>query len=355
MKNIYYEHGYALLIGIRYRHWTDKRPLNGTLNDVKDLNAHFTDVQKAAFNPKNIISLMEENATLDKIREAFHSLSAKIKSDPKASIFVYFSGHGGKYDSNFFLAPYDLDRSKLTTDLENSNAFLAKEFGKLVQSLTAKKSLIVLDCCHAEGMFSNKKGIDTSGFMDGFIEKMDKSITENIPSELNKGRGTVIFTSCEANEESLDMGSNGLFTKVLLECLNGKDNLKKDGWVRLIDIMDYVPKNVKQRALPHPQNPMFKRIEDLNSEDFRICAYDIAQAKGLGRISVSPTPSLLDASELYELLDQGEINEVFNRLNTQNITQKAQYNRLKKEFVGGLSGIGLMDFTDRLKVFIGNL
>lgn len=357
MENTYYEHGYALFIGIRYGHWTNQRPLNGTLNDVDDLNAHFLDAKKAAFNPKNIILLKEEDATREGIEVSFQSLASKIKSDPKASVFVYFTGHGKSHKGNFFLIPYDFSIEQLENNITDSNALLANDFANYVQSLTAKKCLVVLDCCHAEGMLANKKGVAFSNFLDGFVDTVNKSIQNDISTELNKGSGTIILTSCESHEESLDVGSNGLFTQVLLECLNGQDNLKKDGWVRLIDVMDYVPKTVKQRALQHrhSQSPMFKKIENLKADDFKICAYDIARVKGLNTTTASSVTNSLNKNGLCELLDRGLIDQVFEQLDSRNITQKVQYNRLKREFIAGLTGITLMDFTDRLKVFIGQL
>lgn len=55
-----FEHGYALLIGIRYGN--SDNPLNGTLKDIEALGKHFRHPKKAAYKAENIIELTEEKA-----------------------------------------------------------------------------------------------------------------------------------------------------------------------------------------------------------------------------------------------------------------------------------------------------
>lgn len=282
-SNLVFENGYALLIGIRYGQYANtdqwKNVLNGTLNDVRNLKHHFTDPQKAAYKPENVIELTEENATQQGILDALDELAGRVGNDSAASVIITYSGHGLSEG----LVPYNY---------QQVGAVSAKDFSEKIAAIKAKKLLVILDCCHSENL-ATTKGISTSDALDVLLrdinDQLDASETraKGLTDEIAKGSGTVILTSCEANETSLDIGSNGLFTSVLLECLKGASNLKKDGWVRLIDLMDYVPKTVKERAEkvdlgkgPHQQNPMFKRIENLTSEDFIICAYDIAQARG---------------------------------------------------------------------------
>lgn len=290
MEN-YFEHGYALLIGIRYGHWS--RPLNGTIKDVNSLTAHFTDKSKAAYKKENVISVLEENATAKGILEGFDELIAKVDEDSEATVIVYYSGHGETNGTDYFLVPYDFDLKnwRENTTYEKDNVVLSSQFAEKIDRINAKKSLVILDCCHSENIPVLKDLTQQPSFLTGFIDKMDAilepSITRNISSHLKKGGGNVILTSCEAGEKSLDLGSNGLFTKVFLECLSGEKNIEQDGWVRLIDMIRYIPSEVSKRAKehlingePHNQNPVFKRIENLGAEDFIIGAYSFTKAIG---------------------------------------------------------------------------
>jgi hypothetical protein len=65
--------------------------------------------------------------------------------------------------------------------------------------------------------------------------------------------GVVVLAASEAGETSLDgdtfeLKGNGLFTRVLLEALGGKADANKDGIVTLQEAMDYVAREVKERA-----------------------------------------------------------------------------------------------------------
>lgn len=290
--------GYALLIGIRYEHWAKMlRPLKGTLKDVQALNAHFTDPAKAGFLPGNVIALTEEKATGQGIRDALDKFVEMVNKDAKASVIIYYAGHGERDEKNYFLVPYDFDllRWRQHRTYDEDKVVLSKDFAAKIGAIQAKKSLIMLDCCHSENIPQERTLSSGPDFLEGFIDDLDTTIEEAVPLErtllpaLKKGSGKVILTSCEAGETSLDLGTNGLFTSVLLECLNGAQNIEKDGWVRLLDVMRYVPKTVKEKALrynvrdgkPHRQNPVFKRIENLSAEEFIICAYDMATVRSL--------------------------------------------------------------------------
>jgi len=361
MNKILFEHGYALFIGIRYGHWAASiPPLEGTLRDIDDLNNHFVDSKKAAFPPGNIIVLKEEQATTSGVFKALEDLKKLANKDSEASVIIYYSGHGETDGKNHFLVPFDFDLNQWQTlgTFDESKVILSKEFAKKVNEIQAKKSLIILDCCHAESM-PVEKSINKAV---GLLKRNRAAISQNnLIDEIGKGKGRVILTSCEADEKSLDLGTNGLFTQVLLECFNGADNIKKDGWVRLTDMLNFIPSTVSERANKrgHNQNPMFKRIENLSAEDFIICAYDIVQAKGLKTgthiIQDSSLSNRFDKTGVQKLIDDGNFTEVFIQLDGISFAEKFQYNRLKKEFMAGIKGIDLIDFSDRLKVFVSQL
>lgn len=357
----YYEDGFALLMGINYNHW--RHPLNGPLKDIEAIQKHFLDLSKACYNPDNVIVLDEEKATTSSILTALDDLAVKCAANPQASVTIYYTGHGGTKDGKYFLIPYDFNITDWQHGiLDESRIVQTKQFADKINKIKAKKCMVILDCCHAEGM-PVEKSLNQKIFLDGLVNNLESEIEDvradkDIALGLKKGSGKVILTSCRANETSLDLGRISLFTKVLLDSLNGKMNIENDGWVRLIDLIRYVPKTVSTEALAfdgHSQNPMFKRIEDLSSEDFIICAYDIATAKNIKLNVTNDNSDRFEIDEYNRIIDEGLFPDLFNLLDAHNIENKPQYNRLKKEFAAGLKGIDLIDFGDRMKVFISHL
>ncbi|MEZ4883364.1 MAG: caspase family protein [Chitinophagales bacterium] len=362
----YFEHGYALLIGIRYEHWSNKvRPLNGTLKDIEALNSHFTNLQKAGYKQENIIQLTEENATASNILNALDTLANKTKNDPNASVLVYYSGHGETDGTNYFLVPYDFDLSQWRKNrtFHEDKVVLSKHFAQKITEIRAKKSMIALDCCHAENI-PVEKNLDAlnAKFLKGFVEELDTEFNDSPverggAGEMKKGSGRVILTSCQANETSLDLGTNGLFTQVLLESLSGAENIRKDGWVRLIDLMNYVPAKVSEKALSkyhHQQNPVFKRIENLGAEDFIICAYNIATAKS---IIVKPEPPInenidtMTKEEIIKLIDQ-DIDEALDALDKVFGDSNGTYNDLANEYFERPDNFNKATYRSKLKRFV---
>ena len=59
-------------------------------------------------------------------------------------------------------------------------------------------------------------------------------------------------------------------------------------------------------------------------------------------------------SSINELLDRGEVNEAFSQLEKRGVKDLFAFNRLKKEYVAGLTGIQLPDWIERMKVFVNS-
>jgi Caspase domain len=161
--------------------------------------------------------------------------------------------------------PYDFDlQAYQNHKLNFDKVILSTTFAAKIAAIKAKKCLVILDCCHSENI-PVEKGLRLIG-----KSKFATAVDSSLAAMLSNGSGTVLLTSCESNQTALDLGSNGLFTQVLLQCLNGQGNLKNDGWVRLIDLIDFIPKTVAAAAKTHNRNqhPVFKRITDLKGDEY---------------------------------------------------------------------------------------
>ncbi len=358
--------GYALLIGIGYRHWPKGR-LGGTLPDIDALQKHFTDPVKAGFLPGHVLALTEENASASGILSALDRFAALVNQDPNATAILYYSGHGGTDGKDYFLVPYDFDLNKWAWNKnpKKNKVVLAAEFAARISAIRAKKMLVMLDACHSENIPVEKMlpdapdSLQQQEFLKGFVDHLEAGVGAEDPGlktlspQMQLGSGKVILTSCEAGETSLDLGYHGLFTKVLLECLNGNGNIENDGWVRLLDLMRYVPKRVKEEAAthmvngqPHRQNPMFKRIENLRAEDFVISAYDMAKAKEPDKPSENPQPSApkggLDFEKIDHAYNDAEYGTLLELLDAHfDQHPSPQYSMLKKSIEHALVNSGM--------------
>ena len=367
-----FNNGYVLLIGIRYGHWSNKmKPLEGTLKDIEALNNHFKDPAKAGFVPDNIFMLKEENATSTNILRYLDDFSQKVNQDNEASAIIYYSGHGETDGKQSFLLPYnfDIERWQNEKTFDKENVVLSSDFAAKIASIKARKTIIILDCCHSENIPVGKNLQSSSYFLQDTLSELNKALDSNnlkdgnLLPKIKTGSGKIILTSCEAHELSLDLGYNGLFTSVLLECLNGKDNIKKDGWVRLVDIINYVPSKVKELAANnyhHQQNPIFKRIEDLKADDFIICAYDSEQARGTKPVIPLDTSSELTSKQkniehYFKLIDD-EIASAFLVLDDLDWGySRGTYNDLKNEFIMRPIGYDASNLRSRIKILLKSI
>ncbi len=66
----------------------------------------------------------------------------------------------------------------------------------------------------------------------------------------------------------------------------------------------------------------------------------------------TPTPTPFSLEKALELLNNGEMPKLFTMLDNAPIPDKFSYNRFKREFQAGISGIDLMDWRDRMEVFM---
>ena len=149
----------ALLVGInkynRNNNWT---PLKGCVNDVllqKELLTH-----RFGFNPKDILTLKDEQATRKGILEAFEEHLIK-QAKPGDVVVFHYSGHGSRVNDpdkdikdglNSTFVPIDASlpagypNQKVTVkDIMGHTLFL------LMSALKTENVTVLLDSCHSGG------------------------------------------------------------------------------------------------------------------------------------------------------------------------------------------------------------
>ena len=88
-----YRNSWALLIGInKYPNLPIKYQLRYAVNDVNALRKVL--IEQYGFLESNIVTLLDEQATRQRIIEAMGQLTDRKKVDSNDRIIFYFSGHG---------------------------------------------------------------------------------------------------------------------------------------------------------------------------------------------------------------------------------------------------------------------
>lgn len=237
---------HALVVGIaRYKHI---RPLP-EVKDAAAIRDALVDPNRCGYRPENVTLLQDEGATLPALRGALRELRERAeRTGPESSVFVYFSGHGGRVAdgpaAGQYLLPVEVeypDDARLA-----ATALPDKEFATALKDVKAQKMLVILDCCHAGGVAQSKDARPPA--------PAPAPLTSH--DILRGGDGRVVLASSRADELSwvLDGDEYGLFTRHLLDGLNGAA-ASDDGFVRVFDLFEYVQPRVTEAR--RTQRPYF--------------------------------------------------------------------------------------------------
>ena len=239
--------GHAVVIGIaRYR---NANPLpDAVTNDARDVAEILTSDAYCGYLPDNVHLLLDEEATLARIRTALDSVANA--NGPNDSVVIFFSGHGARIgdpgNPQSALLPVEFDiRTPYTTSLSET------EFSSALRRISAQRLVVLIDACHSGGAGSFKGSEQRTSLAVGYSEKSLRRLAE--------GTGRVLLASCRANEVSLVFGNarNSVFTSKLLEALRGEGQTSGDGVIRVFEIFNHVTQMVKLAA-PGRQHPVFK-------------------------------------------------------------------------------------------------
>ncbi|MGH8002799.1 MAG: caspase family protein [Brasilonema sp.] len=252
MTNQTFAHGYALLIGVG-------ADLPITVKDATALRDVLINPNQAAYPLNQVNLLTETSATRQHILKAFDQLIEQVNQNPHATVIIYYSGHGGrmKRTNKYFLVPYGYDPSQRA-----DTAISGLEFTQKIEAIKARKLVVLLDCCHAGGVPALKETGET------FVKS---PVPPDLLNMLGTGSGRVVVASSREDEYSYTGEPYSAFTDCLLEALQGKAAVNKDGYARILDVMIYLFDQVPKRA-SGPQHPFVNKVLDLG-DNFPLCYY----------------------------------------------------------------------------------
>jgi len=272
-----FSHGYALFVGVGntyYPSWS----LPVTVKDAQALVSIFTDANLCAYpnNDQHIRFLHDTGATRQAILDGLNWLRSQAAADPQATIVVYYSGHGwlDKSTGRYYLIPHDVKPHNVP-----KSALSAEVFTDALHTIQARRLLVVIDSCHAEGMAATKdeREIDLP---PGFAKVTPPKSMIDI---LKQGEGRAVFTSSRGIQLSYVRPDQTLsiYTYHLIEALAGAGNRESDTEVHLSNLMSHLGKAVKastQQFYQQDQIPFF----DTATEDFVVALLRGGKGLSLG-------------------------------------------------------------------------
>jgi metacaspase-1 len=245
-----FDNGHALIVGISNYQTVQCLPPT-ILADARDLADLLQAPGYCGYPARRVRLLLDADATLEGLRQGLRELAAAVRPDDTAVVF--FSGHGARCergrDAGNYLIPVDCDLACL-----GATALSAEDFTKLLNSIRARRVVVLLDACHSGG---------TGEVKDAALgDEVKAGLGDKSYAALAAGTGRVIIASSRTDEVSwvLQGMKNSLFTHHLLEALRGAETSRNDGMIRILDVFDHLAKVIPSKA---PQHPILKaEVED---------------------------------------------------------------------------------------------
>lgn len=262
---------YFIGVGIsKYKDSTNN--LQYASKDIEDLKSMFEKVieyRKTFADFKSII-LQDSMATRENILKS-KSLFAQIK--PEDIVVLSFNGHGLlSKDLDFYFATYDTDFKS-----PDHTAIKYEEVEALLDSITARNRLILLDACHSGDVEKNglinlltkgSKTLPASGQRGIEIEESesqkiqsDFELMLSLFTNLNVDKGNTVFAASGGQGVAQEGGgiNNGIFTYSLLEVLKA-DRVK----ISINELKTQVEEKVRNYTNGR-QQPNFRRVNYKNN------------------------------------------------------------------------------------------
>ena len=258
-----YGDSWAIVVGInRYR--KPALRLHYAVNDARSVTAA---LQKIGFPKRNIITLLDERATALAIRTAFNTLITRTQGQDR--VFIFVAAHGLTLDrpgggAMGYLLPVGADPANIV-----GTAMPMSEVKDMASLLKAKHVFFAVDACFS-GLLAARS-----------VPRAEKRVDA---AYLTRGRLRQILTAGERDQPVLEEGGHGLFTRRLLEAMEGEaDNSPRDGVLTAMEVAAFVQGRVIASSSSR-QTPFFGTMDGVGQFAFT--------APGIGnRPAVSPPPA----------------------------------------------------------------
>ena len=231
---------YALVVGIsKYKNLPVKAQLQYPDRDAADMYSTLISEKAGQFPAEGVHELINEHATLANLKQELETWLPSV-TGPNDRVFIYFAGHGFISGGKAYLAPYDVDPTKVA-----STAYPMDELGQAIGNrIHGKWKVLLTDACHS-----------------GAITPEDDTAQVN-HSLLDLNSSMFSLTASRDREQSFESsqwgGGHGIFTYYVIQGLQGEADTSGDGVVTADELAEYVHTNVRL-ATHMLQNPTSDR------------------------------------------------------------------------------------------------
>jgi hypothetical protein len=210
--------------------------------DVLGIKHIFEQSEASLFKSVEVVDLIDEDATIDRIGNAFAELGPKVH--PRDSFVFFVSAHGENVDGDLYVLPGDYIRSQESlTDAIKRQGFGRTHIQEWFQNISARRRIEIYDVCDAASLAGTpkflKKGVNDEVELNYFAHRM-KNATGNV----------YIFAS-QPEQEAIDGYAEldySLFTYAFLEAFVTGDRTR-DKRIDLIELRDHLRIRVPELAL----------------------------------------------------------------------------------------------------------
>ena len=235
---------YAVVIGIN-EYKNPKLKLKYAVADAK----LFADTLKSIALP--IFEKVEINLLITKeqtTKEAIKNTLEKMKRLSPEDVFVFYvASHGTVDEGEYFLITSNV--GSLSTIRLRKDALTQTELKEIISNVPTTKKFIVIDTCNAGKL---GEALQVAMLTRGMSEATAMKI-------LAKAVGSTIISASTSLQEALEgYKGHGLFTYVLTEGMKGKADTDRDGFIRTLELANYVDSEVPplaEKVFKHSQYP----------------------------------------------------------------------------------------------------
>lgn len=225
---------YVLAIGIN-EYKNPKLTLKYAVSDARLFADTMREVAAPLFETVNVKVLTAREETtkehIKKTLEGFRSLN------PDDVFVFYVASHGTVDEGEYFLITSNV--GSLSTFRLREDALTQTELKEMIASIPSTKKMIVIDTCNAGKL---GEALQVAMLTRGMSEETAIKI-------LSRAVGSTILSASTSLQEALEgYQGHGLFTYVLAEGLKGKADLDRDGFIKTLEIANYVDSEVPALA-----------------------------------------------------------------------------------------------------------
>ena len=218
---------YVLSIGVS-KYKNRELQLQFAAKDAMDFSLAMAKQQGLLYEKVQYKILLDEEANAENIRDGLQWL--KRETTQRDVAMLYMAGHGiNSNDGYFFFMPVNADMDRL-----NATCVRWMEIKETVDA-TPGKMLVFVDACHSGNVLGNN-------------QRRAAMLSQAISELTGADNGAIVFTSSTGRQFSLENPdwNNGVFTKALVEGLNGAADLSDTKTITVNSLMWYITNRVKE-------------------------------------------------------------------------------------------------------------